>query len=61
VELAVGKRRQLVHQAALVWSDRGAPAIERYIQTGSFGDGGQGAEPYNQDTVKAIVSSGRLV
>jgi hypothetical protein len=51
----------LVQQAALVWSDRGEPAYERFIQTGSFGDSGRDVEPYDQNLVKAIVASGRLV
>lgn len=58
--MAIGKRRALVQQAALVWSDRGAPAIERYIATGDFGDGGSARLPYDAGTVAAIVNSGRL-
>jgi hypothetical protein len=50
----------LVQQAALVWADRGPPALERYIETGTFGDSEMTAEPYDQDVVKAIVNSGRL-
>ena len=58
--MAVGKRRLIVQQAALVWSDRGPPAMERYIQTGSFGESSTEAVPYNPDAIRAIVESGRL-
>ena len=51
----MGKRRQLVQQANLVWSERGESAVERYIQTGSFGEGESNAEPYSQDKVKGFL------
>ena len=58
--MAVGKRRLIAHQAALVWAERGAPAVERYIETGSFGEGGSPAVPYDADVVRQMVHSGKL-
>ena len=61
--MAVGRRQFLVQQAAFVWADRGVEALQRFVDTGSFGDEDQrgGSLPYDQDLVKQIVHSGRLV
>ena len=58
-DLATGRRRHLVQQASLVWTDRGAEAIEQFIESGSFDPRGPDAEPYSQALVKAIVSGGK--
>jgi hypothetical protein len=59
--MAAGRRQALLHQAMLVWSDRGDPAYKRYVETGSFGDATSDVEPYNPELVKQIVASGRLM
>jgi hypothetical protein len=59
--MTCGSRRYIVQQAGLVWAERGPPAIQRFIDTGSFGDEAQDdVEPYDQDLVKQIVATGRL-
>jgi hypothetical protein len=58
--LAAGKRLAMVQQAGLVWADRGEPAYQRYVATGSFGDSTSDVQPYNADLVRQIVASGRL-
>jgi hypothetical protein len=61
--MAVGRRRFLVQQAGFVWADRGAEALQRFVDTGSLGDEDERGDalPYDQDLVKQIVESGRLV
>jgi len=49
-----------VLQAGLVWADRGGPAYERFVETGSFGDTGTDTQPYDPELVKQIVAGGRL-
>ena len=61
--MAAGRRRFLVQQAGFVWADRGVEALQRYVDTGSFGDEDPRGDslPYDQDLVKQIIESGRLV
>jgi hypothetical protein len=59
--MAGGKRLALVQQAGLVWADRGQPAYQRYIATGSFGDEKEPVAPYDPALVRSIVESGRLI
>ena len=59
--MAGGVRQRLVAQAALVWSDRGPPALQWYVEWGQLPDTGRDVEPYDQNVVKQLVESGKLI
>jgi len=50
-----------VLQAGLVWAERGGPAYERFVETGSFGAATTDSQPYDPELVKQIVAGGRLL
>lgn len=57
--MASGRRRYIVQQASLVWSQRGPAALERYIDWGSFDDGDDTEKiPYDQTYLNQIVTTG---